>query len=328
MNSLTGLPDEALFDGRDISVDGAVQDAHIADSSLHFTAASLGGSYIPVVGGVADNVVAKFHTDGTVQASGVVISDTTNDITGVGDLTIGGTFFGDGITTDGALDMTSTSNALTLPKLQPYTRDTLTTSGSLVYDSVNNKLNFYNGTGWQQLSFTAADPHITPAFAMPVLSAPTGTYPGYQGYTVTASSVYSTYAEWKPFFSSSIGGWTAALASYVNATGLPTNWTFNPGTGVVPGSWLKVQTDVVRKISSYELQVAANTRPVQWKIYHSFDGVTWTLNYHQSSDFDWTGITTTGSVALTPFDCNYVLILVTKSQLGYSSTQIDLLTYT
>ena len=120
MNSITGLPNEALFDGRDVSIDGAAQDAHIADSSLHFTAASLSTSYIPLVGGVADNVVAKFHTDGTVQASGVVISDTTNDITGVGDLTLGGSLTTNNISVSGTIttqletvnDVAMTSNIL------------------------------------------------------------------------------------------------------------------------------------------------------------------------------------------------------------------------
>ena len=178
-----------------------------------------------------------------------------------------------------------------------------------VYNSTTKKMNFYNGSSWQSFTSTAS----FPAPSTPLFTAATTS-----GYTASASTenagtLFAWYA-----FNQNIGtpGWASAASCY-NASGV----AIAGSLGGITGSWVKIQFDVFRTVSSMNFTVNISTEePKRWYVLYSADDITWNTAYSTYSATDFTsyspgtGVSSTGVLSFaSPVICKYIAIVITKN---------------
>jgi hypothetical protein len=134
-----------------VDIDGVLQepinDYNIVGSNIVFTSTPPTGSKVTVV---SNNLVRAFDvvpSDGSVtpqKLSAGGLNWNTLGQTGIGTSTPNAA---------AVLDLTSTTRGFLPPRVSQAQRDAITSppAGLIIYNNQTNKLNFYNGTAWEQI---------------------------------------------------------------------------------------------------------------------------------------------------------------------------------
>lgn len=213
-----------------------------------------------------DNAIARFDANGnTIQNSSIFIDDSQN-ITGVGSLTISGGFTMLGST--GPLVPTTASSSTGVT----------TTEGGLYWDTTEKILKVYNGTEWVSVSSAGSG---TLSWGHPIFTGITTS-----GITVSTNSTSDINNYWKISDGNlTLASWWHIITghfsgqAYVGPTGIS-------GTGIIDGAYIVFANTATRQVANYQLwrrNDVASSYPVSWQIIYSQDsGGTWQVADHQT----------------------------------------------